>query len=137
MATRVRGVAEIVLSVHDMAAALGFYRDVLGLEQVSPPERASPVFLRAGPPALGVPQLIVLVQLPADAPPFSRPRALHHLALEVAPEEFDAEKDRLEGLGFSLRTGQHPIIPSRTLYLDDPEGNEVELICTASWRTGG
>jgi catechol-2,3-dioxygenase len=131
MASRVRGVAEIVLWVHDMARALGFYRDVLGLEQISPPERASPVFLRAGPAAVGVPQLIVLVQLPADAPPFARPRTLHHLALELAPEDFDAEQARLASLGFALRSGQHPIIPSRTLYLDDPEGNEVELICTA------
>ncbi|HEY3078639.1 MAG TPA: VOC family protein [Chloroflexota bacterium] len=131
MATRVRGVAEIVLWVHDMPRALGFYREVLGLEQISPPERPSPVFLRAGPAAVGVPQLIVLVQLPPDAGPFSKPRPLHHLALEIAREDFDAEKARLESLGFQLRTGQHPIIPSRTLYLDDPEGNEVELICTA------
>ena len=36
-----------------------------------------------------------------------------------------------EDLGCSLRSGQHPVIPSRTMYLDDPEGNEVELICRA------
>jgi catechol 2,3-dioxygenase-like lactoylglutathione lyase family enzyme len=72
-----------------------------------------------------------LVQLPPDAGPFARPRTLHHLALELAPEDFDAEHARLQSLGFRLRTGQHPIIPSRTMYLDAPEGNEVELICTA------
>ena len=75
--------------------------------------------------------MIVVVQLPPDAGPFTPPRTLHHLALEVAPEDFDAEKARLEGLGFALRSGQHPVIPSRTMYLDDPEGNEVELICRA------
>jgi catechol-2,3-dioxygenase len=131
VATRIRGLAEIVLWTHDIAAALQFYKGTLGLEQISPPERQSPVFLRAGEAAVGVPQMLVLVQLPADAAPFQRPRALHHLALEVAPEDFDAERTRLEGLGLQVRTGQHPVIPSRTLYVDDPMGNEVELICRA------
>jgi catechol 2,3-dioxygenase-like lactoylglutathione lyase family enzyme len=129
--TKVRGLAEVVLWVHDMERALGFYSGVLGLTRISPPERPSPVFLRAGDPAVAVPQMLVLVQLPPDAGPFLRPRTLHHLALEVAPEDFDAEKVRLEGLGFSVRGGQHPVIPSRTLYVDDPEGNEVEIICGA------
>jgi catechol-2,3-dioxygenase len=131
MATRVRGIAEVVLWVHDMAKALEFYQGALGLERISPAERPNPVFLKAGEPAVGVPQMVVLVQLPADAGPFQKPRTLHHLALEVAPEDLDGEKARLEGLGFALRTGQHPVVPSRTLYLDDPDGNEVELICTA------
>jgi catechol 2,3-dioxygenase-like lactoylglutathione lyase family enzyme len=130
--TRIRGLAEIVLSTHDMAAALRFYRETLGLEQMSPPDRASPVFLKAGEAARdGVPQMLVLVQLPAEAAAFQRPRPLHHLALEVAAEDFDAEKSRLEGLGFQVRTGQHPVIPSRTMYVDDPMGNEVELICAS------
>jgi catechol-2,3-dioxygenase len=56
---------------------------------------------------------------------------LHHLALELAPEQFDAEAERLTALGYTLRTGRHPVLPSRTMYLDDPEGNEVELISVA------
>ncbi len=125
--TSINGLAEIVLWVHDLAKARQFYEGVLGLEVMS--DRQNPVFLRAGDPAVGVPQMVVLVQLPTDAGAFQRPRTLHHLALEVAPEDFDAEKARLERLGFQLRSGQHPVIPSRTMYLDDPEGNEVELIC--------
>jgi catechol 2,3-dioxygenase-like lactoylglutathione lyase family enzyme len=34
--TRVAGLAEIVLWVHDMDAALHFYRDGFGLELISP-----------------------------------------------------------------------------------------------------
>lgn len=131
MATRVRGIAEIVLWTHDLGRMLAFYRDLLDLPVISPPERANPIFLRAGDPAIGVPQMIVLVQMPADAPPFQAPRPLHHLALEVAPEDFDAEQARLTAAGCAVRTGQHPVIASRTLYVDDPEGNEVELICAA------
>ena len=127
----IRGISEIVLWAHNQAAMVRFYRDVLGLTVISPPERTNPIFLQAGPGRPGIPQMIVVVQLPSDAPPFTRPRTLHHLALEVAPEDFDAEQARLTGLGFATRSGQHPVIASRTLYLDDPEGNEVELICPA------
>ena len=127
----VRGISEIVLWAHDQPAMVRFYRDVLGLTVISPPERTNPIFLQAGPGQAGVPQMIVVVQLPSDAPPIAKPRTLHHLALEVAPDDFDREKGRLEGLGFQLRSGQHPVIASRTMYFDDPEGNEVELICRA------
>lgn len=127
--TAIRGISEIVLWAHDQPAMVRFYRDVLGLAVISPPERKNPIFLQAGPGHAGVPQMIVVVQLPAEAAPFATPRTLHHLALEVAPDDFDNERSRLEGLGYALRSGQHPVIPSRTMYLDDPEGNEVELIC--------
>lgn len=128
---RIRGIAEIVLNVHDQGAALRFYRDVLGLSVISPPDLPGPIFLQAGPGQVGIPQMIVLVPLPADAPAFARPRTLHHLALEVAPEDFDGVQAHLRGLGYTIRTGKHPVIPSRTLYVDDPDGNEVEVICRA------
>ena len=126
----VQGIAEIVLNVHDARASLAFYRDTCGLEVISPPELPS-VFLSVGPGQAGIPQMLVLVPLPPHAPAFERPRTLHHLALEVTPEEFDDLAARLDALGIATRTGQHPVIPSRTLYLDDPDGNEVELICRA------
>jgi catechol-2,3-dioxygenase len=129
--TAIRGISEIVLWAHDQPAMVRFYRDVLGLTVISPPERTNPIFLQAGPGQQGIPQMIVVVQLLADAAPFAKPRTLHHLALEIAPGDFDAEQARLTGLGYATRSGQHPVIASRTLYLDDPEGNEVELICRA------
>jgi catechol-2,3-dioxygenase len=127
----VLGISEIVLSAHDGPAMVKFYRDVIGLPVISPPERANPIFLQAGPGRAGVPQMIVVVQLPPNSAQFSAPRSLHHLAFEVDPAEFDAEHSRLTSLGYALRSGQHPVIRSRTLYLNDPEGNEVEFICRA------
>jgi catechol 2,3-dioxygenase-like lactoylglutathione lyase family enzyme len=126
--THIRGIAEIVLHVRDKQAAVAFYRDLLGLEMISPPELPN-VFLKAGPGQAGIPQMIVLVPLPADAGPFVLPRTLHHLALEVAPEDFDALGEHLRANGFAPRDGRHPVIASRTLYVDDPDGNEVEIIC--------
>lgn len=127
--TQIRGIAEIVLNVHDQAAALRFYRDVFGLTVISPLDRPGPVFLQVGPGQAGIPQMIVLVPLPPGTAAFAPPRTLHHLALEVAPEDFDGVREHLHGLGYATRTGQHPVIPSRTLYVDDPDGNEVEIIC--------
>jgi catechol-2,3-dioxygenase len=127
----VRGVAEVVLAVHNLDRAVGFYRDVLGLRPIPAGPEVKPVFLAAGADDAPIPQMVVLVPLSAGTPPFSGPRTLHHLALELAPEQFDAEAARLTALGYTLRTGRHPVLPSRTMYLDDPEGNEVELICAA------
>jgi catechol-2,3-dioxygenase len=124
--TRVKGIAEIVLNVRDVAGSLKFYQEVLGLEIIGQP---GPVFLRAGDPAVSIPQMIVLVPLPANTADFVTPRTLHHLALELAPNDFDSEEQRLTELGYEIRYGQHPVISSRTMYVDDPDGNEVEFIC--------
>jgi catechol-2,3-dioxygenase len=125
------GLAEVVLNVHDMNRALAFYRDLLGLEVISPPERTNPIFLRAGTATDSLPALVVLVQLPADAGDFTGPRTLHHLALALPSSDFDQVRMGLVARGFTVRTGQHPVLPSRTMYLDDPDGNEVELIAPA------
>jgi len=131
--THIRGIAEIVLNTHDQAASLRFYRDVFGLTVISPPGNPGPIFLQAGPGQAGIPQMIVLVPLPSGTTDFTAPRTLHHLALEVAPEDFDTVQNHLHSLGLATRTGKHPVIPSRTLYVNDPDGNEVEIIC----RDGG
>ena len=48
--TMIRGLAEIVLSVHDLDASLRFYRDTLGLTLVSAPDFAPSSSARATPP---------------------------------------------------------------------------------------
>ncbi len=116
------------LYVHDVEASLQFYQEVLGLEIIG---RPGSVFLRAGHPAVSIPQMVVLFPLPPDAAHFEVPRTLHHLALELDFADFDAEEQRLKELGYEIRYGQHPVIPSRTMYVDDPDGNEVKFICSA------
>jgi catechol 2,3-dioxygenase-like lactoylglutathione lyase family enzyme len=128
----IRGIAEIVLHVRSTETSLAFYRDLLGLTVISPPDFQGPTFLKAGEGNAGIPQMIVLVQLPPEAPGFQEPSHLHHLALEVQPDDFDHLWQRFQDHDFEARSGQHPVIPSRTMYIDDPDGNEVEIICTAS-----
>ena len=129
--TSIRGLVEVVLVVEDIDRSVAFYRDTLGLEPISPPEL--PIkFLRIGPQRTGVPQQIVLIprQLAAEQP-LVRTRAHHHIGLEVATEDYDRERQRLADLGFELRGGQHPFMPVDAFYLDDPDGNEIEI---ATWR---
>ena len=125
------GLAEIVLWVRDMPAALHFYCDLFGLEILSPPELPNK-FLRAGPGADGVPEMIVMVPHPDRSVEFPREkpkRVLHHMAFRVAAPEYDALQRRFEAEGVAVRSGVHPVLKGvRTFYVDDPDGNEVEVI---------
>jgi catechol 2,3-dioxygenase len=125
----ITSLAEIVLVVEDLERSLGFYRDTLGLEVISPPG-APAAFLRIGPPTSGIPQQIVLVPRPVEMLASSG-RRLHHIGLEVPAEAYATERARLEGLGYALRGGEHPFMPIDAFYLDDPDGNEIEI---ATWR---
>ena len=133
--TKLRGLTELVIWVHNMEESLRFYRDTLGLEVMSPPDFRGAIFLRVGTAADGVPQQLVLVPLPAGAPAFPTERSqrtMHHLGMELAANAFESERERLQGLGFDVRLGEHPFLPVRGLYIDDPDGNEVELIAAKS-----
>src|SRR5207248_11453766 len=90
---------EVVLVVEDIDRSVAVYQDTLGLDPISPPEL--PVkFLRIGAARDGVPQQVVLIPRPMAAEqPLVRTRALHHIGLEVAPQNYEHERERLTGLG--------------------------------------
>ena len=97
---KILGLTEVVISVHDMENSLNFYRDILGLTVMSPPDFRGAVFLRVSQETDTVPQQLVLVPLPegTDAFPTERVRRpLHHLGIEVAREDFESERERLQG----------------------------------------
>ncbi len=127
----VSGLAEIVLWVHDMEAALRFYRDLFGLEAISPPELPNK-FLKASDGAHGVPEMIVLIPHPDSSAEFPRAKAkrvLHHLAFRVETSAYDQLQERFAAAGLQVRSGVHPVLKGvRTFYVDDPDGNECECI---------
>lgn len=130
-----RSLAEVVLIVDDMERALTFYRDTLGLPLFSPPDLPGK-FLQVGDQggpsgATGVPQQIVL----SPRPPGTRragtdrtERVLHHIGLEVAAEEYNALRQRLRTAGYETRGGEHPFMKVEAFYVNDPDGNEVEIV---------
>ena len=127
--SNLRGLAEVVLTVQDLPASLAFYRDILGMEVVSPAEFKGPVFLQAGGGRSYITNTVVLAPAKPGTPAYAKPQSLNHIGFEVDGESFDAEVARLQGLGLEVRFGKHPLFPSRTAYITDPDGNEVELIC--------
>jgi catechol 2,3-dioxygenase-like lactoylglutathione lyase family enzyme len=130
--SKVEGLAEIVLWVADIESSLEFYRDRFGLELMSPPQMPNK-FLMVAKPA-GIPELLVLVPHPYPDSYFpthreKEKRLLHHLAFRVGRREYEVlENDFLER-GIEVRHGVHPVLKEvRTFYVDDPDGNEVEVI---------
>lgn len=134
MSRAVAGLAEIVIWVGDMEAALEFYRDQLGLDVISPPALPNK-FLKAGEGADGVPEMIVLVPHPDASSSFPREKAkrvLHHLAFRVDAIAYDKLRTKFAAAGVEVRSGVHPVLKGvRTFYVDDPDGNEVECISRA------
>ncbi len=124
------GIAEIVLWTADKERALRFYRDLLGLELISPPHLPN-AFLKVGMGHAGIPQMIVLVPKSDEVKSQPSGYQLHHLAFELPGEQFDAQHTALLAAGYQPRGGKHPVLASRTMYVDDPDGNEVEFICRA------
>jgi catechol 2,3-dioxygenase-like lactoylglutathione lyase family enzyme len=130
-----RSLAEVVLIVDDMERALTFYRDTLGLPLFSPPDLPGK-FLQVGEQggpggATGVPQQIVLLPRAAGterAGADRTERVLHHIGLEVAGDEYDALRQRLTDAGYETRSGEHPFMKVEAFYVDDPDGNEVEIV---------
>jgi catechol 2,3-dioxygenase-like lactoylglutathione lyase family enzyme len=127
--SNIRGLAEVVLTVQDLQTSVAFYRDLLGLQVVSPQDFKGPVFLQAGGGRTYIANMIVLVPAKASTPTYARPQALNHIGLEIDGASFDAEVARLQAHGLEVRFGKHPLFDSRTAYVTDPDGNEVELIC--------
>ena len=131
MTRSVAGIAEVVLWVKDLDRALHFYRDLFGLEVISPPELPNR-FLKAGEGADGVPEMIVLVPHPdrnVEFPHEKVKRVLHHFAFRIEGSAYDELQERFTADGIEVRSGVHPVLKGvRTFYVDDPDGNEVECI---------
>src|SRR5438270_4842702 len=122
---QVVGISEIVLWTADKEQALHFYRDLLGLEVISPPTLPN-VFLKAGEGNAGIPQMIVLVPKSDEIKAKPSGYQLNHMALELPEEDFETQHADFVVAGYEPRPGKHPVLASRTMYVDDPDGNEVE-----------
>lgn len=111
--------------VNDLEKTASFYRDVLGLTEVSrhkSPRGSELVFMKAP----GSEELIELCSFPASGPVQVQPD-LTHLAFEVENLEAFAEHARSKGYPLSdgpTRTSSGSLIA----FIDAPEGYEIELI---------
>lgn len=112
-------VAEVALTVKDLARASAFYREVLGLT----PADASDGEARLG--SAETPFLRLVED--GDAPSSAGRTRLYHLAI-LFPDRaaLATALRRLLELGWSLQGAADHLV-SEALYLSDPEGNGIEL----------
>ena len=131
---RVKGLGEVSIRVKDLDAMHRFYEEVVGLEVLRRDE--SFVFFKVAAGYGGHTQNLALFE--ASNIMFldnksvrlnSQETTLHHIALNIALEDFESEKMRLEGLGLKVNATVHEWLHVRSLYFPDPEGNTLEFVC--------
>jgi catechol 2,3-dioxygenase len=121
---------EIALRVENLPAMEAFYENVVGLELM----RRFPgmTFFRIADGYAGHTQILALFDR-TTSPDYQGIRPAHttvdHLAFAIAREDFPRELARLDGLGIPVETTTHAWVQWRSLYITDPEGNRVELVC--------
>jgi catechol 2,3-dioxygenase len=125
----------VVFYVKDLERSLGFYRDLLGFKEVGRIFNGTAAALTSG----RTHHELLLIQV-GDAPgPLSgRRRGLYHIGVKVGDslDELRAAKRELETAGIAI-DGMSDHTVSQSLYLKDPDGNEVELYVDADdsiWR---
>ncbi len=111
------GVAE--LSVADLERSVAFYEDVVGLRTVD--RRTGEAELGAG----GVP-IVRLVEVPGARPKPRDAAGLFHVAILV-PERRDLAVVLGRLARDRVRIGASDHLVSEALYLDDPDGNGLEI----------
>ena len=130
MPSAIRALGEVALRVNDLDAMQAFYQDVLGLELMRRAETFA--FFRLAEGFAGHTQVLALFDRAGqhpDVPVSASGSTVDHLAFTIAREDYEAEKRRLEGHGLEVETAEHAWVQWRSLYVKDPEGNEVELVC--------
>lgn len=127
--TPIRALGEVALRVQDLDAVTRFYQDVIGLELMA--RNPTNAFFRIAEGFAGHTQILALFDRSAreEHPPEAARTSLDHLAFTIALEDYEPEKQRLEGLGQRVLTATHAWTQWRSLYVYDPEGNCVELVC--------
>lgn len=124
-----RGLLELVLEVADLDRSVSFYRDLLGMREVVRWGAKRPaVWLE-----LGEHQVLGLWPASSGGPGVaihaSRGGAHVHFAVYVTPGTLGEWKDRLQAAGLEVQ-GPVEFDQGRSLFVDDPDGNVVEL---ADW----
>jgi catechol 2,3-dioxygenase len=125
----------VELTVADIGRSLAFYGDVMGLRPREAGEGARVVELSAG----GEP-LLLLHELPGARRKPARSTGLYHVAL-LTPTRRELARTlaRLAAARYPL-TGASDHLVSEALYLDDPDGNGLEIYADrprAAWPRAG
>ena len=115
----------VVFYVKDLELSLAFYRDLLGFKEVGRAFNGAAAALTSG----RTHHELLLIQVgDAPGPQAGRHRGLYHIGIKVGDslDELRTAKKDLERAGVII-DGMSDHTVSQSLYLHDPDGNEVEL----------
>jgi catechol 2,3-dioxygenase len=127
--TAVRGLGEIALRVNDLDTMQKFYEEVIGLPLMTRVPNCA--FFKIADGYGGHTQVLALFDR-SENPGYHATDAatstIDHIAFEIPLADFGDELKRLKGLGLVVETAEHAWVHWRSLYVSDPEGNQVELV---------
>jgi catechol 2,3-dioxygenase len=117
----------IVLYVSDLDRSVEFYREVLGWHQAVPRQPGVPaVMFSSG----RTHHELLLIEVGPDAAPIPRGRrvGLYHFGVKVGDSDDELRQvlERLREAGTTI-VGATDHTITHSLYIEDPDGNEVEL----------
>lgn len=134
---RIHGVVETILYTDDLAHAVTFYRDVLGLREMqgdgerfqaldSGANRVLLLFKRGGTlEPQPVPTGGVIPPHDGHGP--------HHVAFAIATEDYDVWCARLLERGVAIESETRWERGGRSVYFRDPDNHLVELVTPGIW----
>jgi len=127
---QIREIDHVVLRVSDVVKMRAFYCDVLGCSIEKIQESFGLIQLRAGNALLDLVAIDGVIGSRGGAAPGGEGRNMDHICFRVAPFDADVIAQHLEHHGVppgavESRYGSEGQGPS--IYIEDPEGNVVEL----------
>lgn len=133
----VKELGHLVLYVRDLETSAAFYRDVLGFRPISPATE----WMKAAAFSSGrTHHELLLIEVGPDAQPVPRGRhlGLYHFGLKVGDtdDELREARERIEAAGVRV-VGASDHTVTHSLYVLDPDGNELELyidVAGVDWR---
>lgn len=126
----------VVFYVRDLERSLGFYRDLLGFREVGRIFDGLASVLTSG----RTHHEVLLIRVgEAPGPPNGVRRGLYHIGIKIGESlaELRQAKDEVEQAGVPI-VGMSDHTVSQSLYVLDPDGNEVELYVDdpqIDWKT--
>jgi catechol-2,3-dioxygenase len=126
----VRGLGEIALRVNNLDAMQKFYEEAIRLPLMTRVPNCA--FFKIADGYGGHTQVLALFdrsENPGYGGTDAATSTIDHIAFEIALADFAGEKKRLEARGLNVETAEHAWVHWRSLYVTDPEGNLVELVC--------
>jgi len=125
----VRELGHLVLYVRDVSRSAAFYRDVLGWRQVLPEPASDAIGIAAFSSGRTHHELL-LIEVGADAAaiPAGRRVGLYHFGLNVGESDDDlrAALEQVRAAGATV-VGASDHTVTHSVYILDPDGNEIEL----------